>query len=53
MDTITIPKEKYEEMKEELEELREQKIERLRKRAEEFEENVKRGEVYTREDLDI
>jgi len=47
MDTVTVPKEEFELMKQELETLRNSKI---YKRLLEFEENIK-SERYTREDL--
>lgn len=48
METVTIPKEDYEHMKQELESLRETKI---YKRLLEFEKNILLGKKYTRADL--
>jgi PHD/YefM family antitoxin component YafN of YafNO toxin-antitoxin module len=47
-EVITIPRERYLEMKREMETLRKTK---LYKRLLEFEENVKAGRIYTRKDL--
>ena len=48
METVTIPKSKYEDMKREIKTLRNSKLYR---RLIECEENIKSGSVYTREDL--
>lgn len=48
METVTIPKEQYKEMKESLEILKRLKI---YKRLLEFENNLEKGKVYSREDL--
>ena len=48
MNTVIIPKERFELMKKELELLRSSKI---YKRLLEFEQNINTGEKYTREDL--
>jgi hypothetical protein len=48
METITIPKAKYEKMKKEIIILRSS---RLYKRLLEFEENISNGKKYTRNDL--
>jgi len=48
METITVPKMEFEQMKQELEMLRDSKI---YKRLLEFEENISKGKIFTREDL--
>lgn len=48
MDTITIPKQEYKEMKQELESLRNTAI---YKRLLEFEKHVEEGKKFTRKDL--
>ncbi len=48
MEVVTIPRAKYLKMKNEIAALRKTK---LYKRLLEFEENIKRGRIYTREDL--
>ncbi len=48
METVTIPKEKYEQMVQEIEILREGKLYR---RLLEFENNIKQGKKFTRKDL--
>lgn len=48
METVTIPKEEYIQMQEEIKALRNTK---LYKRLLEFEENIKNGKKYTRKDL--
>jgi hypothetical protein len=48
MDTVTIPREEYTQMKEEIEQLKNTKI---YKRLLEFEKNISEGRKYTREDL--
>lgn len=59
METVTISRKEYEELKKKayLTELEKNKkpashlVKRLRKRALEFEENARKGKVYTREEL--
>jgi len=48
MDTVTIPREEFESMKQELDLLRNSKI---YKRLLEFEHNISKGERFTRKDL--
>jgi len=48
METVTIPKPKFEQMERELETLRQT---RLYKRLLEFEENIAAGKKFTRKDL--
>ncbi len=48
METITIPKEKFEQMKIELKTLRDSKI---YKRLLEFEKNISEGKIFTRKDI--
>jgi len=47
-ETVTIPKEEYLQMKQEITSLRETQ---LYKRLLQFEENIKAGKIFTREDL--
>ena len=61
METITIPKSTYNDLKRKamaLQKIEEERpdpklIKRLRKRVAEFQENVKKGKVYTREQVGI
>ncbi len=48
METVTVPKEEFEQMKKEIELLKEGK---LYKRLLEFEKNITEGKKFTREDL--
>ena len=50
METVTIPKEKYEQMVHEIEILRSSK---LYQRLLEFENNIKQGKKFTRKDLEF
>tara|TARA_Y100000034_G_C6586630_1_gene254669 strand:- start:302 stop:454 length:153 start_codon:yes stop_codon:yes gene_type:complete len=50
METITISKHEYIQMKQDLKSLRETE---LYKRLLEFEENIKLGKIHTRKDLDF
>ncbi len=50
METVTIPKAEYEQLKEELELLKDSKI---YQRLLEFEENISKGKRFTRKDLGL